>query len=82
MSELMRAMVDEEKSRRDGYIENITKCRAECMRLAEELETSFEEPPEDFTVLKKEKVLRNQVIELKLWDIVHARGRNLRTGES
>ena len=54
-------MVDEEKSRRDGYIENIAKCRSECQRLAEELETTFEEPPEEYTVLRKEKVLRNQV---------------------
>ena len=60
----MKAMVDEEKSRRDGYIENIAKCRAECMRLAKELETTFEEPPEEFTVLKKEKTLRNQVYSI------------------
>lgn len=64
LSELMKAMVDEEKSRRDGYIENITKCRAECVRLAQELETTFEEPPEDYTVLRKEKALRNQVKQL------------------
>lgn len=63
-SELCRAMVDEEKSRRDGYIENIAKCRSECQRLAEELETTFEEPPEEYTVLRKEKVLRNQVKQL------------------
>ena len=57
----MRAMVEEEKSRRDGYIENIAKCRSECLRLSEELETTFEEPGQDLTVLKKEKVLRDQV---------------------
>ena len=57
----MRAMVEREKSRRDGYIKNIAKCRSECIRLSEELETTFEEPDQEFTVLKKEKVLRDQV---------------------
>ena len=61
LSELMRAMGDEEKSRRDGYIENIAKCRDECLRLAVELEIEFEEPTDGLSILRKEKVLRNQV---------------------
>ena len=61
LSELMRAMIKEESSRRDGYIENIEKCRSECMRLAEELETTFKEPDQNFSILKKEKILRDEV---------------------
>ena len=51
----------EERQRRDGYVKNIEKCRDECERLAEELETDCKEPDDRLTILKKEKFLRDQV---------------------